>query len=577
MHWKSFLIFILINLTTIVFAQNENEYIIHKVESGQTIYSIAAHYNVSQKDLIKLNPGSEGILQIGQQLRIPKQVSQTKEPQQGDKKYKIHTIAKGETLYSLSLKYNVAAEHIIKANPNLSTVTFREGREIKIPINEPKIPIRQDKRIFYAYTVKTGDTEYSLCHRFKISPEKLADINPNLKNGLKAGMILHIPEENFANRTDGSGMALILNEEETEKLLKPDESIQNKDFIKAALFLPFSTSKSDRFVEYYEGMLLAIHKLQEQGIFIDLHVFDSTESSDVNNILQKNDLENIDLIIGGVNKEHIHSIAEFADKHQINYVIPFSSNNEEVFTKSKVFQVNTPHSFIYGRAADAFMHIHKNDNIIIINTAKADKDSFIKELSQKLDSNHVKYTIVNYSDNLNTEILDYLKLEQRNVIVPNSGDMESLQNILTHIRPLTVGEEIQYNISFFGYPEWQTYKPIIMSDLLRLDTHIYSNFFVDNVQKNAMAFYRNYQLWFGRRPMNTYPKYGMLGYDTALFFFNAMNLFGRNFEKNMKQIKQENLQTHFIFNRPNDNGGFVNVNLFIINYNKTTGISRIIY
>ena len=59
-------------------------------------------------------------------LRIPRSAANAQ-------KETYHTIASGETLYRLTVKYNVSAKAICDANPGLSAENFRIGQVILIP------------------------------------------------------------------------------------------------------------------------------------------------------------------------------------------------------------------------------------------------------------------------------------------------------------------------------------------------------------------------------------------------------------------------------------------------------------
>ena len=52
-------------------AQENKSYILHTVEKGQSLYSISSMYGVSQSDIVKLNPGSDEKIFVGGTLRIP--------------------------------------------------------------------------------------------------------------------------------------------------------------------------------------------------------------------------------------------------------------------------------------------------------------------------------------------------------------------------------------------------------------------------------------------------------------------------------------------------------------------------
>lgn len=49
----------------------QQDFVYHKVESGQTVYSIANMYGVEQEDIYRFNPGSRTMIRSGSTLRIP--------------------------------------------------------------------------------------------------------------------------------------------------------------------------------------------------------------------------------------------------------------------------------------------------------------------------------------------------------------------------------------------------------------------------------------------------------------------------------------------------------------------------
>lgn len=102
-------------------AQENQSYFLHTIEKGQSLYSISSMYGVSQSDIIQLNPGCEEKIYAGQTIRIPQKQKASKQDE------KFHTIEAGETLYKLTTIYNVSAKAICEANPGLSAENFRIG------------------------------------------------------------------------------------------------------------------------------------------------------------------------------------------------------------------------------------------------------------------------------------------------------------------------------------------------------------------------------------------------------------------------------------------------------------------
>lgn len=111
----------------ISYAQENHSYFLHTIGKGQSLYSIAKMYNVNASDITRLNPGCDEKIYAGQTIKIPK----GKESQKGET---FHTIQSGETLYKLTTMYNVSAKDICEANPGLSAENFRIGQVIRIPL-----------------------------------------------------------------------------------------------------------------------------------------------------------------------------------------------------------------------------------------------------------------------------------------------------------------------------------------------------------------------------------------------------------------------------------------------------------
>ena len=63
-------------LSTLTLGAQTDNYFLHTVTKGQGLYSISRMYGVTEADIIALNPGSEVVIKAGQQLRIPQKQQQ---------------------------------------------------------------------------------------------------------------------------------------------------------------------------------------------------------------------------------------------------------------------------------------------------------------------------------------------------------------------------------------------------------------------------------------------------------------------------------------------------------------------
>lgn len=573
------------NKQVIITNEQGSDIFYHTIERGQTVYAIATMYGVSVEDIYRLNPESKEGIKAGSTLRIPQKDSAIASSGKTDN-YTYHTIQPKETLYSLSIRYSVPATDIIAANPGLSTSTFTIGKNIRIPPTRIETLPTTEKQIVQKhmdYTVQKKETMYRICRKFDISSVELLRLNPQLKNGVKAGMVIKIPvtSEEVITQTIRQPQ-----EREVNALLSSPKDIKRVKRIQVALLLPFMTneptqsSTTSRFVEYYEGLLLAIDSLRNMGTSVELSVFDTGNGTKkVRDILKEDALANANLIIGAVQNDQIGLVADFAQKHTIKYVIPFTSKNDDVLSNANVYQVNTPHSYLYSKAAQAGCDLFSDYNIILVSIKdKEEKPEFIKAFKTEMQQRNIAFKEVNYKgDSFATDIEAAMVRDKRNVVLPTSASLDAVNKIKAPLRMLSELKEEEkepYIVNLFGYPEWQTYTRDCLEDFYALNTYIYSNFYADNLSPEVHNFYSGYKNWYSKNLINTFPKYGILGFDTGMYFLGAIDKYGSNFENNLDKIHYKSIQTGFDFHRVNNWGGFINTNLFIVHYKNDFTVTR---
>jgi murein DD-endopeptidase MepM/ murein hydrolase activator NlpD len=108
------------------------EDLIHVVERGETIYSIARSFNIDPGDLMRLNNISDASrLQAGKRLRIP--LNPLANPNPG-LSYLEHRVLRNETLYSLARNNNTTVQALREANGFSPSHVLREGELIRVPV-----------------------------------------------------------------------------------------------------------------------------------------------------------------------------------------------------------------------------------------------------------------------------------------------------------------------------------------------------------------------------------------------------------------------------------------------------------
>jgi LysM repeat protein/ABC-type branched-subunit amino acid transport system substrate-binding protein len=174
---------------------NGKVFYIHTILKGQTLYSISKAYEVSQEDILRENPGTDpAALKEGQALRIPAAGSQQSIAYPQNKEDFIeHKVRRGQTVYSLARKYDVEEDVVYRYNP-WARDGIQPGQTIWIP--KPKkvqVSTGQEMNGFRYHTVKEQETLYSISIIYGLSVSDIIDNNDFLKDGLKAGQVLKIP------------------------------------------------------------------------------------------------------------------------------------------------------------------------------------------------------------------------------------------------------------------------------------------------------------------------------------------------------------------------------------------------
>ena len=178
---------------------NYTSYIVKK---GDTIYTIARNNNISVDTLIKDNSLTNNTLNVDQilKIRIPEGTTTLVEECFGpdytppdDTTTITYTVKKGDNLYDIAKKYNTSVSAIKSLN-NLTSNTLNIGQILKIPSESNNVSQT-------SYTVKTGDSLYSIASKYNTTVSEIKSLNNLATNTLNIGQILKIPSTSNTTNT----------------------------------------------------------------------------------------------------------------------------------------------------------------------------------------------------------------------------------------------------------------------------------------------------------------------------------------------------------------------------------------
>jgi LysM repeat protein len=172
------------------------EYYLYKVQKSEGLYRVSINTQVSQEEIVRLNPEAKDGLKEGQLLKIKvAQTNQPPSPQHSVTENKqqpiIHTVAPQETLYGISKTYGISMDELLKENPGIVNGQIGSGMQLRIP-QKGTVPVKN----YTKHEVQPGETFYSIARKYKIAAADLRESNMGInENAISTGMILSIPIE----------------------------------------------------------------------------------------------------------------------------------------------------------------------------------------------------------------------------------------------------------------------------------------------------------------------------------------------------------------------------------------------
>ena len=152
----------------------------YTVKKGDNLYNIAKENNTTVSEIKELNNLINNNLYIGQILKLP--------TEKQSEENKVYTVKPGDTLYRIATQNNTTVD-IIKILNNLKDDTLSIGQQILIPNTEIiEIPTTTTN-----YNVKAGDTLYSISKKYNTTVDKIKRLNNLFTDILTIGQNLKLP------------------------------------------------------------------------------------------------------------------------------------------------------------------------------------------------------------------------------------------------------------------------------------------------------------------------------------------------------------------------------------------------
>lgn len=528
---------------------------IHEVLKGQTLFSISKAYGESVDKIKTINKLQSDDLQLGFLLKIPVSDNSTGQVVQsngGEMTSENYVVKKGESLYKIAAIYSTTVENIRKLNPGISE-NLSEGQIIKVPVPVSKEPIVKAK----IHVVAKGETLYSIAKKYLLTLNELKNLNPGLETDIVPDQQIIVGYNEV--KLDANGVADTCDCKNPKKLTEYNVALLIPLYLERSSSRTYNTENKDKnewyqnitfsYIQFYEGMQIALDTLKSAGLKVNLYVFDFDDSeAKFTKTMSNPDLKKMNLILGPFQGKYLDTISSFSHQNKIPMVSCFLSslvNLQQInpYYFNPVTSIGNQMSAL----SNYFSTDKKDANLIIAYQASDIEKNAAMALDSFLRMNdYPSWSLVNLNELGLKGATSKMSGSKENVLVfLANGDMY----IETSIRSLNDIKKT-YNITFFGLPGWLGYENIDLEFLEFLNTHFFSSSFIDYERQEVRDFARKFQKRFKADP----DKQAFLGYDISLFFLSALNNYGTDFPSCIAEHNAATLATDFKFVFSNADG-----------------------
>lgn len=558
--------------TNIVVEVDGRSYYKHLVASGDTIYAISKAYNVSEEQILNSNEGlTPATLRVDSYIYVPYTAEVEKRSSAVDKKrYIIHGVKPGDTIYSIARKHKVSVATLEQDNPDVDIERIAPGMEIRVRRSErgyatmddiAKEQRKRDSEVVLEsneYRVMAGETVYSLSRKFGLSEDDFMQIN-SLRSArdLKEGMIV-IRTKPAGAETTVEEIAPAVVEPETEEKPEEDtpqqseaEDIVAKEQViadthapmfdrftaeqplRTLLMLPFHKDGkvNSAAVDFYRGVLLAMEELRGEGYNIELSVLDTQGSEQVVEDIVTYDplFYGTHLIIGPVYENEIAKVLPYATEAHIPVVSPLADITS--LRSSLLFQMQTENNHKYDRFAEIF---DGSREVVIIHTPTVDAE--YRDKMYELSANHTLYEL-NYefdrgsllymrnADGTNGEEIDiteFMRTKSSKAFVVLAGSETDVDRVLTTLsstRASILGRGgVMGDYVVVGNRRWKQMLSIDKQTFFNNNTIFLVPYHANRGSESITMFDARYVKAYEVLP----TMYSYRGYDAAIIFCRKM-------------------------------------------------------
>ncbi|MFP4064388.1 MAG: LysM peptidoglycan-binding domain-containing protein [Bacteroidales bacterium] len=577
----------------------------HKVQPQETLFGLSQQYGVSIEEILFYNPQAREGLQVDHVLKIPvknlqeEQITKVEE----DGEYRLYNVSPGETKFGISQQFGITVDALERLNPDIRE-GLQSGQEIRVP-TESMLAEREPQSERQSYIFLPTDSHKEV----KPRPDTYC-FEPEHNDHYQVALLIPL----FLEEVDLPGDLPIM--KGSLPVTVPDDTLTNRLIHGDSRRQRGGTLPLDHpsfaFLSYYQGALLALDSLREQGMEVTLHAYDVCQQlPKARRATDSDGFKDMDLIIGPFYEETLDYVAAYGRRHDIPVVSPLLPDNQPLRDMPNLFKATPSLETMLSEVANYVSINYPRQNILLVHNNQpgaqevisAFQDTLLQEVALRnhfYDSLHLNRVDGYYFDNT---LVGNRRVSQLVMADPKAGQIpgmisgqrvvrpenvkeviyrrEGIEGVMGKMRPdqknvlitLISGEPFlsdylrrlheyrrDFDISVFGIPEWEDYQSIEIDYLQNLNVHIFTPDFYDYTDRHIKDFVNRYRGVYHTEPDEDAFK----GAQTTYFFLNALYEYGKDFDRCMALLNHRGIESPFLFQRPFGTGhGWENTNTSI--------------
>lgn len=564
---------------------NGKKYYLHVVEKGNTLFGIYKLYNVPITEIIAENPVvAEDGLKVNQTLLIPVTAENKKDlgsAVEMSAEFVTHKVQPKETLYSISKHYDCDLPEILKANPEIEELGLRSGDEIRIPVKSVKVEEESHVEVaepdsLEGHAVKKGETLYALGQKYNVKVERIIESNNGLPFGLKEGMVLRIP---------GSYVVVEVPEEvKVEKDTSERIEIADSNQVNVALLFPFMPSfpdsnNRDKFkindaqriaLSIYRGFNYALANHTSDRF--KLHVFDTGKDTfGIRSILENPMLDSVHVVIGPFYTEQFEMVADHFSAKGIPVICPVPKPSKILFQRPNSIKT-TPSQTMQLSSLAEYLALHYADsNVVVVNSNKFEDQENVEFFkSQYTKALDLPDTIVN--DGVREIKLWDINLETIKMRLPDSGRYTLVvpsvnkvfyTKLLGGLYEVVYESDSMYQFRIIGMEAWKrSVKDFDISHVHKLNLTLPLASHLDFNDYRVHNFFSNYTIDSELEP----DEHVLAGYDLGMYLIENMSINATQWYEEPEASSYDGLISDYSFVRKLDGSGVENSVIHLYEY-----------